>query len=200
MTVSTVGVDDAATPDKYLHTEQRTISGTAREDQYVQLGESAYPTYNAIGANVSLATVNDHLIQVMGDGTNYTRIKRISFIVRDHPAAANAAILGLYRLSTAGTGGSAVTPNGYDSADTYGGGAMTLPSSKGTEGALLHSFVIPLPTAPDDARYVYWEVLPDTKPMIVGTSTANGLAIKSLWAVASCSLEINVEFITTSYL
>ena len=77
MTVSTIGVVDAGSPDKYIHTEGRTISGTVRQDQYVQQGESAYPTYSAIASNISIATTADHVLQVMADGTNYTRLQRV---------------------------------------------------------------------------------------------------------------------------
>ena len=57
MAVSTIGVADATSPDKYLHTHQRTINSTAREDQYIQHGESPYHTYTTV-AEVSIATAN----------------------------------------------------------------------------------------------------------------------------------------------
>ena len=204
MTVSTIGVADASSPDKYLHTNQRTISSTAREDQYVLPGESAYPTYNANAAGVSVATNSDHVMQVMGDGSNYCRLRRIFIIPNALPAAAAGINFYLYRLSTAGTGGTSVTPAPYDTADTYGGGAMTLPSSKGTEGTLVSiigSLWLPSAVAASsETPHITWTPPPDAKPIIFGTATSNGIAVKVINGVASVAVNINIEFIVTSYL
>ena len=201
MTVSTIGVADAGTPDKYLHTNQRTISSTAREDQYVLPGEGAYPTYSALVNSVAIDTVNDHLLQVMGDGSNYTRICRI-YIKPYFATAAGRCGFDVYRLSTAGTGGTAVTPAPYDTADTYGGGAMTLPSSKGTLGANLLTTHLWLddgsPTAAS-APFV-WTPPPGGKPIIIGTATTSGIAINNTYAVSGGRVDVVVEFYTTSFL
>jgi len=202
MAVSTVGVADAASPDKYLHTHQRTISGTAREDTYVQQGESAYPTYSAVARNISIATANDHVLQIMGDGSNYSRLRQVQIqLGATYSTAIAVVVIGLYRLSTAGTGGSALTPAPHDTSDTYGGGAMTLPSSKGTEGALLHVWSLPnygsgsviFSTGP-----TIWT--PSGKPVIFGTATSSGLAFKVIVNAASTTIDINAEFAVTSYL
>ena len=202
MTVSTIGVADADVVDKYLHTNQRTISSTAREDQYVLPGEGAYPTYSALAVSISIGTANAHVLQIMGDGSNYTRIKRITMTpTSDLPAAVSNARFRLVRLSTAGTGGSSVTPAPFDSADTYGGGSMTLPSSKGTTGAILLNWRMTFPTAYGASQYTYaWEQKPGMKPIICGTATSNGLAIEVMDATTSCAVDATIEFITTSYL
>ena len=200
MTVSTIGVADASSPDKYLHTNQRTISSTAREDQYVLQGEGAYPTYVARAGGVSVATANDHLLQIMGDGSNYSRIKSISV----YPAAATSAgsiRVILLRLSTAGTGGSSVTLAPFDTADTYGGGAMALPSSKGTEGVTLLSWSMHIPTSSSAGMTPYiWTPRPGMKPIIFGTATSNGIALKVITAATGGTVDAMVEFTTTSYL
>jgi hypothetical protein len=200
--VSTIGVADAAAPDKYLHTHQRTISATAREDQYVQQGESAYPTYVASAYNIALDTVDDHVIQVMGDGTNYSRIKRIEILPR-RATTATAIVLRMYRLSTAGTGGTSVTAQPFDTSDTYGGTAMTLPSSKGTEGVALPAWTLPTmaTSSPGFGSVPFvWEPPPGTKPIIFGTATSNGIAIKNMLAVTGGLVTVNIIFTTTSYL
>ena len=202
MAVSSIAVDDATTPDKYLHTNQRTISGTARDDQYVLQGWSAYPTYTAIASSISVATTDAHVLQIMGDGTNYSRVTRIEL----HPyVATTAAILriGLYRLSTAGTGGGAVTIAGHDSADTYAGAAATLPTVKGTEGALLHHWSLYMnnastPTQPVDSKI--WVPTPGAKPLIFGPLTTAGVAFKVVVGLPAGTVYIEVEWATTSYL
>jgi hypothetical protein len=200
MAVSTIGVADADTPDKYLHTHQRTISATAREDQYVQQGESAYPTYSAVTADRSVATTADHVMQIMGDGTNYSRIKRVSLYGAVATTATNLR-LEVWRLSTAGTSGTTITPRPYDTADTYGGGAAYLPSSKGTEGVLLLTMRVYMPAAAGQVQPpVIWEELPGMKPIIFGPATSNGIAFKVGGGVTGGTVDLNVEFITTSYL
>jgi hypothetical protein len=203
VTVSSIGVDDAATPDKYLHTEQRTISSVAREDQYVQRGQPAYPTYVVRASGISIATTADHILQIMADGTNYTRLLAYKITMTDdRPAADNVAQIGLHRLSTAGTGGGAVTPTPYDTADTYAGGAMTLPTAKGTEGTLVHYRYVNITTAFPSGNGVLaeWRVPEYGKPIIFGTGTGAGLAWKIISGVASCTISIEAEIATTSYL
>jgi hypothetical protein len=205
VTVSSIGVDDAATPDKYLHTEQRTISSVAREDQYVQLGQSAYPTYNVRAPGISIATTADHILQIMADGTNYTRLVAYRITMTDdRPAGDNVAQIALHRLSTAGTGGGAgggASP--YDTADTYGGGVMTLPTAKGTEGAVVHYRYVNITTAfpsGHDGVLAEWRVPPYGKPIIFGTGTGAGLAWKIVSGVASCTINIEAEIVVSSYL
>lgn len=201
MTVSSIGVDDASTPDKLLHTEQRSISGSNREDQYVQQGESAYNTFSFRGS-ASIATSGDHLLQIMADGTNYTRLKRVYITATaDIPASADVAQIQLVRLSTAGTGGGTVNAQEYDSADTYGGAGMTLPSSKGTEGVALYEWHLGLPaTQLGTPHSIVWEALPGMKPIIFGTATSAGVAFKIITGIASTTVLIMAECISTSYL
>ena len=199
MTVSTVAVADASPGDKYLHTNQRTISSTAREDQYVLPGQNAYPTYAALTAAVSGATAASHLLQIMGDGSGYSRLVRL----RIHPlqaTSAGAQIISVYRLSSAGTGGTSVTPAPFDTSDTYGGGAMTLPSSKGTEGTELLRLMIYYPAAGGIIHPIEWQALPGSKPIIFGSATSNGLALKVEGGLAGSSIDITAEFLVTSYL
>jgi len=198
--VSTIGVADATSPDKYLWTEQRTVSSTAREAQVVLEGEGVYPTYSVVAYSIAMATADSHLLQVMGDGSNYTRIKRI--IVA--PGGATALGIGAFqvlRLSSAGTGGATLTPSPYDTADTYAGGAMSLPSSKGTEGVLVHAGVAPMSsgTVPNQLPYT-WEPSVGGKPIILGPATSDGIVIKNMTALSGGTGIVVVEFITTSFL
>jgi hypothetical protein len=203
MAVSIVGVDEpAGSPDKNLHTNQRTISSVAREDQYVQLGQPAYTTFIAYAHTISIATANAHVLQVMADGTNYTRLHRYKItLTDDRPAADSIALMILLRLTTAGTGGSAVTPASHDT-DSYSGGVMTLPSSKGTESTHLRYDYLQIPTAFPSHNGVLaeWEQHPHEKPIIFGTGTGAGLAWKISSGIASCTVEIHAEFSVTTYL
>jgi hypothetical protein len=195
----------ATDTDAYLDTVSRTISSQTRHAQRHVAGWSSDPTYVVRASGISTATTADHLLQVMADGTNYSRVLRYRITPTDDiPAAATVLLVTLVRLSTAGTGGSAVTPRGYDPADSaYGGGAQTLPSSKGTEGNALIQHRIPLPAAhpfvSTPAMWT-WEASPFGKPIIFGTSTSSGLCWKVDTGIASCTVDVIVEFTTTTYL
>ncbi len=203
MSVSTIGVADAAAPDKYLHTEQRTISGTAREDQYVLPGQSQNPTYSVSAINVSTATANSHILQIMGDGTNYSRLQRLYITpTADIPAAVTVGNFILARLSSAGTGGGSVAVRPYDTADSYGVAGMTLATSKGTEAGTLYDWRMVLPGTLANGGHdrIVWEALPGMKPIIFGPATSSGIAFKNVTAIASCTVDVVAEFTTTTYL
>jgi hypothetical protein len=81
----------------------------------------------------------------------------------------------IYRLSSAGTGGTAVAISGYDSADTYAGAAAYTPTSKGTEGALLFATWVAYPAANGIVYPWVWTALPGMKPIIFGPATSSGI-------------------------
>ena len=199
MAVSTIGVADASSPDKYLHTSQRTISGTAREDQYVLQGMGAYPTYSVAAYEIAADATGDHVLQIMGDGSNYSRLIRLQ-IMANVATSATRCGLTIKRLSSAGTGGSSITAQPFDTTDTYGGGAMTLPTTGGTEGVTLFNVSMLMPTGAGDANYWEWQAHPLGKPIIFGTSTANGIVIEMNSTITGAKFSVNAEFIVTSYL
>jgi len=204
VTVSSIDLVDAGSPDKRLHTNQRTIASNAREDQYFLRGQPAYPSYTVVVNAVSTATTNDHLLQIMADGTNYTRLVRYSVSnANNKPASLSALQIAVYRLTTAGTGGTAKAEAAYDDADNYTGDIRYLPSSKGTEGQLIHRFWTNWPSTASTSAPLYsytWEMAPYMKPLIFGNSSSDGIAFKVLTAVASMDVSVQVEMLTTSYL
>lgn len=202
MADDSVGI--ATSTDAYLDTVSRTIDSQERHAQRHIAGWSGDPTYVVRASGISVATTAAHILQVMGDGTNYSRILRYRITPTDDiPAAASVLSIQLVRLTTAGTGGSAVTPRGYDPADSaYGGGAQTLPSSKGTEGNALLQHRIQLPASLpflSVASTWTWEASPFGKPIIFGTGTTSGIVWKVETGVASCTVDVVVEFSVTSY-
>jgi len=201
MTVSSIEV--TAGSGTHLWTDARTVSAVSRHAQFTLPAPPVYPSYSALASIITTATSAAHVLQIMGDGTNYSRLFRFEICMTDDiPAAASAFQMHLYRLSTAGTGGSALNGQPYDAGDaTYGGGVMTLPTVKGTEGIGLNLYMtIPLPSAqPFISRYV-WEAQSRSKEIIFGTSTANGIAFKIVTGLASATIQIMAEFYVTSFL
>lgn len=202
MAESTLGWTDGA--GKNIHTWQRSVDATNKEDQVFLPGEQHLATYVANAAGVSTATSASHLIFIQGDGTNYTRISRITVRQAALAGAAATAQLSVIRTSTAGSGGGAVSARPFDAGDTdpYAGTIQTLPSSKGTEGVtLLIGRLGLVAAAPVDARNVWsWERGPWGKPIIIGTATTNGVCLKITTGIATSTVDITVEFTLTSYL
>lgn len=121
-----------------LHTNQRTIGVNTVEQQVVLHGEQYLATYTVVTAATSIATAASHTLQIMAGASLPVYLRRI--MVYQIGLATTAALINwdLFRLSTAGTGGTAVTPSPLDSTDSASGAAaMTLPSVKGTEGTII---------------------------------------------------------------
>jgi hypothetical protein len=188
--------------DLNLHGDLRSIGGTNRVGQFFLPGWQTYATYSVLASNISVATSAAHVLQIMGDGTNYTRLLRYRITPTDDiPASASVLHFQLWRLSTAGTGGSSVTARPFDAADSaYGGGAMTLPTAKGTEGVQLWAHRIPVPSALPLVSGIEWAASERGKPIIFGTGTGNGVAFKIVTGVSSCTVDIECEIVVSSYL
>ena len=204
MARSTLGYDDPAAPDRYLDSWSRTIDGTARESQFVLPMEHVVPTYAMNGTAVTVATSASHLFALEADGTNYIRVRRI-FVAQsdDVPAAASLLQLQVFRTTTASLTGTALNPRPFDGADTnpFGGRAVSLPGTKGTEGNMLLQGRIYLPTSAVTANPTTWEWVarPDQKPIIVGPAVTDGIVLKVVTGIASAAVDYTVEFSLTTF-
>lgn len=207
MSESTLGWDDPASPDRYLHSDTRTYSGTAKEDQYVLQAEPTAITYTALATGIATTTSASHLIFIQGDGTLYTRVHSIWVGQRALAGAAATAQLQVLRTTTAGSGGSAISAYPLDGGDTspYGGTIQTLPSSKGTEGvAMLYGNLGLVAAQPVNAlNEWYWPKVSRPqriKPIIIAPATTNGIVLKIVTGIATSTVDIMVEFSTSTYL
>lgn len=205
-TLSLLGWSDGA--GKNWETATRTRNAVAYEDPVVLLGEPYQPSYTALAATISIATSADHVIEIMADGTLYTRIKRIYVEQVVGATTATLARLQILRISTAGTGGTAVTARPYDAADTYAGTAMTLPTVKGTEGNIIlqkrlqiltTAQVAATTTNPNSWEWLTQE-LKGIKPIIIGPAVTDGIALKIITGIATATVDVTVEFTTDTAL
>ena len=109
--------------------------------------------------------------------------------------------MGVFRLTTAGTGGGTSAPPALDTTDAAcGATAMTLPTGKGTEGALLWAGGVPIfnpVTSPGVLMGV--QSPPLLKPIRIPAGTANGIAVKNITAVAGGSAALNIYFFEANY-
>ncbi len=200
MSESVVGVDDGT--DKFLHTDQRTISSTAKESQFVLEEEAVRATYSAIATSVSTATSSSHMLSINGDGTNYVRLRRLNITQTVAAGAATLANIQIVRISTLASGGGAITARPYDAGDSaFGGTAQSLPSSKGTEGTVLWIGRLWLTNSiAAQPNTIEWVARSNMKPIIFGTATTDGIVIKIATGIASGQVDVSAEFTVSSYL
>lgn len=190
---------------KKLHGWDVVIGANTVIDEFVIPGEYPMPTYFAEASGSSIATANDHSLQLMAGASLKLRIRRIRIEQRANVTTAGLCVFEIWRLTSAGTGGTAVTARPFDTADTAGATAMTVPTVKGTESVRLMSTIVTLRQAvsttgsPADDALFEWAQLPNEKPIVVPAGTTNGLAIKNVTAVAAGSITALIEFVETSF-
>lgn len=191
---------------KKTATEERTVGGVIVQSQYVLIDEPSLATFVICpGTGPSTAGANNHLLQLMAGSSAYVRINRITIEQQSSATTVTLGNFAIFRLSTAGTGGTAYTPQPYDMADTAGATAMTLPSSKGAEAGLLFRTALimrqALSATQTQPEEIYsWEPTNRSKPIIIPAGTANGIVVKNLSAVAGATVIIQIEFTETAWL
>ena len=198
MPVSSIRVTEGSGP--YLNTWQRSISSVNREDQYVQLGEPALPTFSAHYFPTT-TTTGEHILELMAGASVYLRILRIAAYANDWPAAAALMELDIRRLDTAGSGGTAQIPVPFDTADTSSATVQWSVPTPGIEGAWIGRLAVPMGTAASASdRTVVWTPEPRGKPLIIPAGTANGLMLEPVLGVASSGLFVEVIWTETAWL
>jgi hypothetical protein len=186
---------------KKLHTNSYTVGANTVEDEFVVPGEYPYAAYTAVATGVSSATAASHMMQIMAGSSLKVRIRRIRINQLAAAGAVNTIDFNLIRLSTAGTGGTAVTPSKLDTADAASGAtAMTLPTVKGTEttGVWDEGMWVGTAAIPPANGRLEWVQHTYSKPIVIPAGTTNGLAIKNS-ALASATFTIVIEFVETAF-
>lgn len=203
MSQSYVPFLDSASATRKFHTNQRS-NGADTVEQYIQLeGEPYHASYTVWALSTSLATANSHVLQLMAGASLRVGIRRITVDLLTAAGAATNMAWGVYRLTTAGSGGTAYTPVAHDPADSAAGSTVqTLPTSKGTEGSILRlgtALVNNSATTVGVQRVltVDWTTS-RTKAFWIAAGTSNGLALKNFTAVATAAVYVNVEFVETA--
>ena len=194
---------DSASATRKFHTNQRS-NGADTVEQYVGVtGEPYLATYTGCTLATVLTTANSHVFQLMAGASLRVGIRRLSLHLVTAATATTNMQWGIYRLTTAGTGGTSYTPNPHDAADLASGATMmTLPGVKGTEGALMR---LGADLVHQTITTVGAQVVVDldwtrtaTKALWIPAGTSNGLAFKNLTAVSPAAVYANVEFVESA--
>jgi hypothetical protein len=193
---------------KNAHTWQRLVGATNVEDEFVLPGEFPYPSYIAEPATgVSCAAAGDDVAQLMAGVSLNVRIRRIRVEQFALITTSISTQLQVFKVTTAGTGGTAITPTKADNGDSASGAtaASGVPNAtRGTAGAMfLQRTFWPVQTVPvggTNAPFWEWVEQPGMKPLIIPAGAANGIVIRNPTARAALTVSWEIEFIETAFL
>ena len=197
MSDSYISVDEGT--ERKIDHWQRTINSATVDQGRVVLAPTFVPTYVATHATaIAISTANDHIMQLMASADFRYLLRRIEV---EQVAAANATAqveIALYRLSSAGTGGTAVSPVELDPVnDASTAAGMTLPSSKGTEGDLLGIWTAVIQSTITNQTAPLLDIKFDgihLQPPTVAAGTSNGLALKCLDSDSTATVRTRLTF------
>lgn len=200
MAESTIAVTEGA--GKKIHSNSRSIGGNTVEDQVTVNGEQYLASYTVVtGTALTTGTANAHLLQIMAGASLNVRIRRIEVHQAAAATAAALADIRCIRLTTAGTGGTAITPSKLNNSDAASGAtAMTLPTVKGTEGnhmALARAYLMQTiaASAQQVNPIIVWDFdRPRSQPLIIAAGTGNGICISHQAAYAGATVQVFVWF------
>lgn len=194
---------------KKLHTWQKTVGANSVEDEFVIPGEYPLPSYIVSpAAAVSCANAGDDVFQLMAGASLNLRIRRVRVEQAGLITSAAGANFRLARVTTAGTGGTAITPAKLDNSDSAAGATAASGVPTATSGTLGSQFFIrqfdPVQTAPTggvapSGPFWEWTSARDGKPIIIPAGTANGLVVRNISARAGLTVNFEVEFVETSF-
>lgn len=189
-----------------LHTFQRAIGANNVEDEIVILGNQYLAEY-IVGTGtsyVSWATADSHVLQLMAGASLNVYVTRIR--IYQHAVATTAALTTweLFRLTSAGTGGTAFTPAPVDTTDPASGATcMTLPTVKGAtstvleqaESYVLQTIIASLGGDMQVPLMFDWDFRgPRQKAIRIPAGAANGIAVQNRQAIAGANGTCVISF------
>lgn len=189
---------------KKLHTNSRVIGANTVEDEFVIQGEYPYASY-VVEATPGLATANDHLLAIAGLAGAAIRIRRIRIWQAAVTTSTAFHNIELWRTTTTTpSGGSAVTPRPWDTADAASSATVQRqPVTKGTESVrLVRWFPVVVSAASAGAGPLVdmdWTTDNQLKPLLIPAGATNGIAIKNISTQAAGSVQIQVDWVEAGY-
>jgi hypothetical protein len=203
MATSYVSFDEGTA--RKVRTFQRTDGANTVEEWMYAPSEPPLASYTITALNIAGVTADSHLLQVMAGASLRVGIRRITVYQRAAASTTRQARIGIYRLSSAGTGGSAITPDPLDPADAASGAtSATLPTGKGTEGVDvggLHNGIIQS-TITNQTVNPLFDVdfgRDREKALWIAAGTSNGIAIKNLVADNTVTYDLFVRFVEAGW-
>lgn len=187
---------------KKLHSFQRTIGSNDVQDEIVVLGEPYLPSYTATASGQSMTTINSTLLQLMAGSSLKLYVHRIAVYQSADAGTATVSEIQIARITSAGSGGTVITPNPHDSGDAASGAsAMALPSSAPTvTTSIVRRPFIARDALPASAELpiFHWEPARGSKAIVVPVS--NGIAVRLVGsALTSATCNVEIDFTEASF-
>lgn len=180
-----------------------TENANVVQDQKVILGEPYLATYALTHTPVTTGNSNSDFLEIMAGASLNVRIRYMEVLQLVLATTAAITNILLVRLTSAGSGGTAVTPRPLNPADSAAGAtAMTLPSVVGGQGATIaNSCPYFLQTANASTQFqqpiITWDFR--QAPLIIPAGTSNGITIRITAAVAAATATSNVYFAESAF-
>lgn len=191
-----------------LAVAQYTDGADIKNDEVDVLGEQHLPTYIFSTGAISLATALSHPIAVMCGASLRVRVRRL---LGYQMAAATAAAMmewQIIRLTSAGTGGGAITSVPIEAGDSASGATgMTLPTAKGAEAAIatwrgaayMFQTIGASTPFPQPCIDVDFDKMFRSKGMVIDAGITLGFAFKNITAIAAATMIFDVIVSESSY-
>jgi hypothetical protein len=177
---------------KKLHTFQKTIGANNVEDEIVTLSDQ----YLA----------SSHLMQLMAGASLNVYVRRIRLYQLAAATTVTVGQVNINRLTTAGTGGTAVTPAPLDTTDAASGAtAMVLPTVLGTVGTVIErvsAYFVQTINASTPAGGLILDVDFDRlhmKPLRIPAGITQGISVTLVTAIAGGTVLPVIEFTEASF-
>lgn len=181
-----------------------TENANVVQDEKVIFGLPYFASYVASFAGVALATINSTLAQLQAGASLPVYVTRVRIWQTAAVTTGGLNAFQLVRSTSAGTGGTAVTPAPADTTDAASGAAgmaltptvgPTLTTSIIQSDAYLEQ-TVPASQAIAPALIVDWQFGIDmrTKPIRIPAGTANGLVVRNRVAQAAGTVSWAIDF------
>jgi hypothetical protein len=188
-----------------VRTFQRTDGANTVEEWLYSLSEPVLDAYTLVATGIAGVTADSHLLQIMAGASLRVGIRRITIFQEAAANTTRQVKFEMRRLTSAGTGGGAITPRALDPASAAAGATgMTLPTGKGTESAtgLMDRYISSVSTTVTgllvpvlDADYGNER----EKALWIAAGASNGICIKNITADSAVTYSIAVRIVEASW-
>lgn len=178
---------------KKLHTFDRVVGANTVHDEIVVVGAPYLAAYSVV-ANALTIAGNDKLLVLFAGASEKLRVYRIRVQQAAIASAGDLLVFGISRTTSAGTGGTVLTPHPHETTDAASASAISKPTGGAALGVEIGRRFAPLLSTYPMGTFTEWVAVDGVKPIVIPAGTANGLAVVALGTPAGTPT-VNVEIV-----
>lgn len=190
---------------KKLRSHTRTVNSQTVHEEVVLPAIPHHPSYIMFSDAVSMATANSRIATLHAGASLNVYVTRIRMWQVAVATTLSGVAIGLRRMTTAATGGTAVTPAPLDPSDPACGATARALATAGTFGTVLANDVVVLTNAYSAAQHPQLLLMDKTfgdggliKPLKIAAGTDNGIGIQA-GGVAGATVIVEIQFFEAAY-